>query len=136
MTHYRGSCLCGHVAFVVEGAFNNVTNCHCITCQKVSGAPYVTWVEFPTAQITWTGAEPTWRTSSDKGERGFCPECGSTVTFRFLGSDATDLACVLFDDPSIFAPSDELYTDSRQSWTVLNERLTHFPKERTFKPKT
>ena len=130
MTRYEGSCLCGHVAFVAEGAFNNVTNCHCTTCQKASGAPYVTWVEFPAMQITWTGAEPTWRISSDKGERGFCPKCGSTVTFRFLGSDAIDLACVLFDDPSMFTPSDELYTDSRRNWTVLKPGIPHFASGR------
>lgn len=130
MPKHSGSCLCGHIAFEAEGPPNNVTNCHCTSCQKASGAPFVTWVEFPTDQITWLGAEREWRASSDKAERGFCPKCGSSVTFRFTGGDATDLPSVLFETPSDFPPQDELFVDSKQEWVELHPGLVHHKQDR------
>ncbi|MEG3618808.1 hypothetical protein V5T82_10110 [Magnetovibrio sp. PR-2] len=35
------------------------------------------------------------------------------------------VACVLFDDSSAYAPSDELFTETKQNWTVLNPDLPH-----------
>jgi len=38
----EGGCLCGRVRFRADGPPNNVTNCHCRTCQQQGGAAYVT----------------------------------------------------------------------------------------------
>ena len=127
---HKGSCQCGRVAFTVEGAPNLVTNCHCRMCQKASGAPFVTWVELPTAAVRWYGAGPTWRASSDKAERGFCSTCGTPVAFLYNQGRDIDLPSVLFDDPEAFAPQDEIWTDSRRSWTVLKANVPHHARER------
>lgn len=126
----EGGCLCGHVRFAVTGAANNITNCHCRLCQKAAGAPYVTWAEFPTAHITWLSSEPTWRASSETAERGFCPTCGSAVSFRVLGAENVDLAVALFDNPASFPPDYDIYTQSAQPWTALAPALPHFKRER------
>ncbi|HEY9079535.1 GFA family protein [Magnetovibrio sp.] len=126
----KGSCLCGHVAFTVEGAPNGVTNCHCRMCQKASGAPYVTWVELPRAAVQWSGAEPAWRTSSRAAMRGFCPACGTPVAFVYNEGRDIDLPSVLFDDPEAYPPRDETWTESRRSWTVLNGQLPHHRRGR------
>lgn len=133
---HMGRCLCGHISFTAKGPPNNVTNCHCRTCQKASGAAYVTWAEFPAAHVTWTGAEPTWRASSDRAERGFCPQCGTPVVFRYTEGDAIDLPSVLFDNPDTFAPQYDIWTDDHRSWVVLDEHLARFFKERDAKPGT
>lgn len=122
-----GSCLCGHIGFVTDGMPNDVSNCHCRTCQKASGAAYVTWADFPATAVRWT-AEPTWRASSTFGERAFCPECGTPVAFRYNTGDNIDLPSVLFEDTETFAPQDEIWIDSRQPWVKLDERLAHFLK--------
>ena len=33
----NGSCLCGAVAFTVEGPLRYVTSCHCSQCRKMTG---------------------------------------------------------------------------------------------------
>lgn len=131
MTNHAGRCQCGEISFVVEGRPNNVTNCHCRMCQKSSGAPFVTWVEFPSQQIQWKGAEPRWYASSEEAQRGFCPSCGTPVAFRYASSSDIDLPCVLFDELAVFSPEDEVWVYSRQPWTVLNAKLPHHPKGRT-----
>jgi len=37
MAAFRGSCLCGVVAFEVEGPFDLFLNCHCSRCRKATG---------------------------------------------------------------------------------------------------
>ena len=34
----EGSCLCGAVAYTIDGKFSDIGNCHCYKCRKVSGA--------------------------------------------------------------------------------------------------
>lgn len=129
--HHTGSCLCGHVRFTAVGAPQNAGNCHCRMCQKASGAAYLTLVAFPRANVTWTGAEPQWRVSSDKAERAFCPHCGGALAFRFLGSDDIDLALTLFDEPNAFPPAFDIWTESRRGWVVLDDHLPRYPQSRT-----
>jgi len=131
MNKARGSCQCGGVVFTADGQPNGITNCHCRMCQKASGAPYVTWVEFSADAVRWMGVEPAWRASSDAAERGFCPECGTPVAFVYNQGRDIDLPSVLFDDPERFRPGDEIWTDSRRSWVVLNARLPHHAQERS-----
>ncbi|MCP5368972.1 MAG: GFA family protein [Hyphomicrobiales bacterium] len=127
---HDGGCLCGRVRFRAEGRPNNVTNCHCRLCQRQGGAAYVTWAEFPAARVTWLGDDPTWYRSSDTGERGFCPTCGATLTFRYVGGADVDLASVAFDDGDAFPPGDELWTQSERAWTSAQGHLPRHARGR------
>ena len=127
---HEGGCLCGHVRFRVTGPANSATNCHCRMCQKAAGAAFVTWAEFSKDNVEWLGAEPTCRASSDAAVRGFCPECGSAVTFEYKGADDIDIAIALFDDPNAFLPEDQLWTRSRVSWVTLEPHLPQFKTSR------
>ncbi|CUX17613.1 GFA family protein [Agrobacterium deltaense] len=100
MTKIRnGGCLCGSIRFEAKGEPGNPHTCSCDICQRHSGAPSLSWVEFEKDAVTWTGeggAPSTFR-SSDYSSRAFCPTCGST-----LGAldDAPTVALVFgsFDD--------------------------------------
>lgn len=63
-------------------------------------------------------------------ERGFCPQCGTPVAFRYNAGQDIDLPSALFDDPETFPPQDELWTASRRSWSRLNPNLTHHAQDR------
>ncbi len=118
-----GGCLCGSIRYAVRGRPNNVTNCHCRMCQRAVGAAFVTWAEFPAAAVDWTRGPPRWRRSSEIGERGFCPECGTSLSFRYVGGDAVDVAVATLDDPAALPPEDELWTGSRIDWVSADGRL-------------
>ena len=34
----RGSCLCGDVAYEIDGKYSDIGQCHCFKCRKVSGS--------------------------------------------------------------------------------------------------
>lgn len=127
---HEGSCLCGHVKFRVAGQASNVSSCHCRMCQKASGAAYLTFSEFPKGHVEWLSEPPQWRASSEKAERGFCPNCGAAVSFRYIGSDNVDLAVALFNEPKAFPPTHDIYTESAQAWTQLDPAIPQFKRGR------
>ena len=49
--------------------------------QKHSGSAFVTFVMFRASNVVWLDAKPAVYESSPGVERGFCPTCGSTLTF-------------------------------------------------------
>ncbi len=129
-TIHEGGCQCGRIRYRVTGRPNNTTNCHCTQCRMAGGAAFVTWSEFPRAHVHFMADEPHTYRSSDRAERGFCPWCGTTLTFHYLDSDTIDLATATFDDPAEFPPQDHLWIDSKISWLVIADGLPQYPRER------
>ena len=125
----QGGCLCGHVRFEAVGEPSEpVGNCHCRLCQKASGAAFVTWAIFPMDAVTWLEAEPKWFRSTDFAERGFCPECGASISIHDFEARTLDLPVVLFDDPDALAPQEDIWLENRRAWVALDSRLAHFQR--------
>src|SRR5882757_7921814 len=80
-----GCCQCGHVTYSSSSLPDEFTNCHCQTCRKLSGAPFITFGRFPTSAITWTSGEEslTKTTYSDLAERTHCATCGSPISMQY-----------------------------------------------------
>ena len=95
MTHsersdFAGQCLCGAVRFAGRHGQTAFRACHCSQCRRWSGH---VWAGFTPAELV---IEPTealrWYRSSDRAERGFCAECGSSLFWRAIGIEAIDVA--------------------------------------------
>ncbi len=76
---HAGCCLCGVVAFRVQGKMRDVVWCHCGQCQHwhghFGGYTAATW-----SNLELRGAEKvTWYRSSGTARRGFCSVCGSSL---------------------------------------------------------
>ena len=76
-----GGCLCGSVRFEATGEPDNPHSCSCDICQRHSGASSLSWVEFASDAVVWTGegGAPMVFRSSDYSSRAFCAVCGSTL---------------------------------------------------------
>ena len=55
-------------------------------CQKASGQPFMALARVKPRDLVWTRGKPTIFKSSNLAERGFCPDCGTPLTYRFLES--------------------------------------------------
>ncbi len=77
-----GGCLCGEIRYrIIEPALD--TNfCHCRVCQKFSGAPVTVGSTYRSGAVQFTMGEPRYFKSSPFAERGFCANCGSSLTYR------------------------------------------------------
>jgi hypothetical protein len=94
-------------------------------CRKVSGAPFVGYVEFPSGTFEWTQGRPNQYQSSNGVIRRFCGTCGSSLTFEADG--------VLFisqgslDCPEQVDFNCHTYTKSQLSRADLADGLPRYP---------
>lgn len=78
----RGSCNCGNVTYTSTVLPTSFTNCHCITCRKLSGAPYITFGSYLRSAITFSGTVKL--NKSEVAIRSHCAECGSPVSMQYM----------------------------------------------------
>jgi hypothetical protein len=106
--------------------------CHCRDCQRATGSAFAAAILVPRSEVTITGEVKYYEAIGDSGNlvsRGFCATCGS----RLFGKptqvpDVMSIMAGSLDDPSLFAPAMDVYTDSAQPWDIMNPNLPKFPK--------
>lgn len=109
-----GGCLCGAVRFVARGAPVRAPICHCRTCQKNTGSPFLAALIFKGGQVEITGELKTFQ--APEVERRFCPQCGSLVCLTRPGRGECIVMLGSFDEPPAFVPDYEIYVTRRHSW--------------------
>lgn len=108
-----GGCACGAVRFRARGEPRRIASCHCMTCRRIHGAPFATFVIYAADDVTVEGQLSEWRATPPYA-RCFCSVCGS----RVLGREGDEIELMLgaFDDIGVFAPQYEAWTTSREPW--------------------
>jgi hypothetical protein len=125
----RGSCLCGHVTFEIDGQVSSALNCHCSMCRKAQGAAFRSRARVNAHEFRFTSGEElvTWYESSQGTHRGFCRQCGSPILSRFDHSPryfGLPLG-TLDDDPGI-RPGFHVFVASKAPWHVITDDLPQF----------
>jgi hypothetical protein len=112
-----GGCQCGAVRYALVAEPGNAHLCHCRMCQKAFGSYFAPWADVPRDQFTLTRGSLSIFKSSDNVERGFCRDCGTPLTFRYLkGPDQISVALGSLDHPENIAPVHSNSTESRMPW--------------------
>ena len=94
-----GGCQCGAVRYRIA-ELGRATICHCRMCQKAFGGffgPLVT-----AKGIEWTRGRPSIFASSNKVSRGFCAQCGTPLTYDWVGD--LEISIGSLDNPEAAAP--------------------------------
>ncbi len=126
---WTGGCLCGAVRYRATADPVRAVICHCGTCRKVSGAAFLSFVHFPKDAFTWTSGVPTRYRSSAYAERGFCPQCGSTLTMHEdVLDDRVQVSLGSLDRPEAVRPNDHVWSESQLPWLVISDDLPRFPQ--------
>lgn len=126
---FEGGCLCGAIRYRSTAPPMRCMICHCEYCRKHSGAPCLSFVHFPVDGFSWLGAQPQRYRSSRYAERGFCSECGSTVSMHEeVLEDRVQIALGSLDEPDKVRPDDHVWTESQIPWFVVEDDLPRFPK--------
>ncbi len=85
----KGSCLCGAVAFTIDGPMRDVLGCHCGQCRKQTGHFWAaTSVQDDALQFERQDGL-SWFDASGTARRGFCKLCGSTLFWKPAGQART-----------------------------------------------
>jgi hypothetical protein len=132
MESRKGGCLCGAIRYQVWGKASNITHCHCPTCRRASGAPFVTWAGFDTNKFVFTQGNPTSCASSENVIRTFCNQCGSPLTYQRLDLPGSiDVTLGSLDEPEAIEPEDHIWTECQLPWITLADSLPKYPQHRT-----
>jgi hypothetical protein len=125
MKTYSGSCLCGYISLKIEGEPTFPHLCSCHMCQKWSGALTVSWVDFNLKALIWDGpgGEPAFYRSSEKTQRGFCPQCGGSLCALDDDSDTISITIASLNDPSCVKPgAQHSYQEEAPTWWKVSIR--------------
>jgi hypothetical protein len=122
MRELTGHCLCGGVAFRVVAPVRDVHHCHCAMCRRATGAAFATLVWVQRDAVAWSGFPARYR-SSRIATRGFCQNCGTSMSLEYDGSDQIALLIGAFDAPGALKPSHHYGIESRLPWADIGAAL-------------
>jgi hypothetical protein len=123
MTTRRAACSCGQLHLMIEGEPVRVSMCHCLECQRRTGAVISNQARFRREQVTFAGEATTWTRKAESGDAltfHFCSTCGSTVYWEGEGFPGhVAVAIGNFADPKFPAPAIAVWEQSRHPWVAL-----------------
>lgn len=122
-TSLTGGCLCGAVRYRAPAPPIWAAHCHCASCRKAAGAPFVTWAGFGRGAVAWEG-EPQRYASSPGVVRSFCPTCGTPLAYESeRWPDETHILAATLDAPDAVRPTAHLYWGEHLAWIEPGDGL-------------
>jgi hypothetical protein len=124
---HRGRCLCGDVAFEFTGKPLWVAHCHCESCRRATSSPFTTYVGVRKDAFRLLSGTIRTYASSPGVERGFCPRCGSPVTFTGeRWPDEVHLFAATLEDAATLAPRAHVNFAESLPWADLHDALPRY----------
>ena len=117
-------CSCGALALSLPGPTNLVAACHCLECQRRTGAPFGVGAFYPVEAVKILGAPKEYVRAGESGgmvRSYFCPSCGSTVFWKpdkFPAMIGVALGAIA--DPNFPAPIKSVFERSKHAWVAIN----------------
>jgi hypothetical protein len=122
----RGSCLCGHVTYVVVDAFEYALICHCSQCRRATGAASKPFGGIPADRLVVTSPDRLLRFDDGTTHDGRCARCGSLLYSLVRGGTYVHVTLgTLIDEPAI-RPSAHIFVGSKAGWEVIADDLPRF----------
>ena len=132
-TTREAACACGQLRIHTSGEPRIVSSCHCLACQRRTGAIFGSSAFFGRDQVVATEGEAT--AFRRQGETGawlafhFCPKCGSTVFWENERlPDMLSVAVGTFADPTFPSPVRTVWTRTKHAWVGFPEGVPHHPE--------
>lgn len=133
-----GRCLCGACSYGIVGDPIVVAHCHCLDCQKLSGAGHTTGAMFSEEGITIVGDPALFALQSDGGNtvtRLFCATCGSPLFGKNTGMPGVMTVTLgTLDAPDALVPQVAIFARSRRAWDTVDPSVTAFDAQPNWKP--
>ena len=111
-----GGCQCGAVRYALYAEPESADICHCRMCQRAVGNLFMAVAGVLRDQFAWTKGEPAIFRSSSAAERGFCRDCGTPLSFRYIARDRISVTLGSLDEPARARPTIQHGIESRVAW--------------------
>jgi len=111
-----GGCQCGAVRYALHAEPRGADICHCRMCQKAFGSFFAPLAAVPLTAFELSRGELSIFKSSDQAERGFCRDCGTPLSFRYVDKAHISIAIGSLDEPAKVQPRAQVGIESRMPW--------------------
>jgi hypothetical protein len=124
----RGSCLCGAVAYEIEGELSDLVHCHCSMCRKIHGAAFGTYASVPRGAFRFVRGEAKLASYRSSGPitRTFCGTCGSTLQFIRDGRATLSIAVGTLDTDPGRRATRHIWTKDKAPWWHITDDLPRY----------
>ena len=133
MTSRRTACSCGQLHLTIEGDPSRISMCHCLACQRRTGAVLSNQARFQREQVGIAGKSTSWSRTADSGHAltfHFCPTCGSTLYWTSESFPGMVVVAIgNFADPDFPAPTVAVWEESRHDWVSPPAEAKRFDKQ-------
>jgi len=123
-------CSCGALTLTLPEPSRLVVACHCLDCQRRTGAPFGVGAFYPADAVVVSGISKEFTrdaASGGKVHNYFCPNCGSTIYWRADNLPSMiGVAVGAFADPNYPAPVRSIFELTKHGWVQMNEAVEHF----------
>lgn len=119
----KAQCSCGAVTLSLPEPSRLVVACHCVDCQRRTGAPFGVGAFYPAEAVTVSGTAKEFTRDAASGGKVmsyFCSNCGSTVYWKatnlpqFIGVAVGAIA-----DREYPAPVRSVFEQSKHAWVEI-----------------
>ena len=130
----EGGCDCGALRYRMESAPLFVHCCHCLWCQRESGASFALNALIEGDRVTNLGIEPEivdTPSESGSGQRiARCPKCRIAVWSNYAGAGPVlkFVRVGTLDNPDLLPPDIHIFTQSKQPWVQLPAGVPAVPE--------
>jgi hypothetical protein len=129
-----GSCFCGRISLVARGEPFWINADHDDDCRKAIGGPLTVWIGYRREQIAFTAGTLRSFSKTPGVSRGFCHNCGSSISYVDEGlGDEIWLTIGFMDNPERFTPRVHAFWSTRLPWVEFADtlpRLERYSRER------
>ncbi|QJB55129.1 GFA family protein [Pseudodesulfovibrio sp. zrk46] len=116
---HAGACLCGKVAFEIEGDFESFFLCHCERCRKDTGSAHAANLFSSTAKLKWLSGEENVRIfdfNSTGHIKSFCTNCGSALPNIQMEGTLLVVPAGSLDRDVPIKPNGHIFYASKANW--------------------
>jgi len=123
-------CACGALRLAVSEPPLLTALCHCLACQRRTGAPFSANSFYAIDCVEICGTSTEFIRTADSGRKVhmyFCPTCGSTVYWKADGAPSwIGVGVGAFADPTYAPPAMSVFEQSKHQWVQLDDTVEHF----------
>jgi len=128
-----GSCLCGAVAFEIDGVLSPMQYCHATRCRKATGSAFASELLALASSFRWTRGDDVVTTYEapllrelPRYRHAFCRVCGSSLPFPLEGTDFVVVHAGVLDGEPATRPVRHIFVAERAPWHIISDHMPQF----------
>jgi hypothetical protein len=125
-------CSCGALTLDVAGPSKFVIACHCLDCQRRTGAPFGAGAFYAADAVAISGSPKVFTREAASGGKVhsyFCPDCGSSVFWKADNLPSLiGVAVGALTGAKCPAPAKSIFEQSKHDWVRIDGAVEHLPQ--------